>query len=43
MTPRQRAFCEHYAATGNGAESVRRAGYGHQHADIEAARLLSQA
>lgn len=41
MTPKQKSFCEHYAATGNGSESVRRAGYAPDNADVEAARLLA--
>lgn len=41
MTPKQKAFAEFYAQSGNGSESVRRAGYASDNADVEAARLLA--
>ena len=41
LTPKQKQFAEYYAASGKGSESVRKAGYAHKNADIEAARLLA--
>jgi phage terminase small subunit len=41
MTPKQKKFAEYYAASGNGADSARKAGYANKHADIEAVRLLA--
>ena len=41
MNARQRAFCEAYARTGNGAEAAREAGYSAATARTQAARLLT--
>ena len=41
LTPKQKQFTEYYAASGKGSESVRKAGYAHKNADIEASRLLA--
>lgn len=41
MNDRQKAFCEHYAACGNGAESARRAGYSSKTARTQASELLT--
>lgn len=41
LTPKQKQFAEYYAASGKGSESVRKAGYAHKNADIEASRLLA--
>lgn len=38
LSARMKAFCEHYAKTGNGSDSARRAGY--QAPVVEASRLL---
>jgi phage terminase small subunit len=41
LTPKQQKFAEFYAESGKGSESVRKAGYAHKNADIEAVRLLA--
>lgn len=41
LTERQRRFAEHYARTGNGAESCRLAGYANKAARIAAQQVLS--
>ena len=41
LTPKQKQFAEFYAESGKGSESVRKAGYAHKNADIEAVRLLA--
>jgi phage terminase small subunit len=41
LTLKQQKFAEYYAASGKGSESVRKAGYAHKNADIEASRLLA--
>ena len=41
LKPKQKQFTEYYAASGKGSESVRKAGYAHKNADIEASRLLA--
>ena len=40
LSPNQQAFCEYYAKSGNGAESVRLAGYKTKNADKMAYQLL---
>lgn len=42
MTPRQLKFCRFYAATGNGADAARRAGYAAISATVAANRLLKR-
>lgn len=43
MNQRQRAFAEHYAATGNAAEAARAAGYSERTARTQGQRLLTNA
>jgi phage terminase small subunit len=40
LTLNQKSFCEHYAKSGNGAESVRLAGYNTKNPDKIAYQLL---
>ncbi|MBR2491684.1 MAG: terminase small subunit [Ruminiclostridium sp.] len=42
MTERQRRFCEHFAACGNGAEAARLAGYSGRTARAIASELLTK-
>lgn len=41
MSPRQKKFCELYAACGNATEAARRAGYSEKTAKQQGARLLT--
>lgn len=41
MSPKQKKFCEHYAACGNATEAARRAGYSEKTAKQQGARLLT--
>lgn len=41
LNDRQKAFAEHYAACGNGAEACRRAGYSQKTARTQASELLT--
>lgn len=43
LTPKQRAFVDHYVTCRNGAEAARRAGYAEPSARITAAKLLTKA
>jgi phage terminase small subunit len=42
LTPKQQRFCEYYAKSGNGAESVRLAGYKTKNSDAIAHQLLGK-